>query len=206
MNWLFININMIEEPKFYKEKLLSQEEHLLNSLIEFYKNEKNMEKALPIITGTSEISLRLMDHLVTNYSKKHNANYTIDRNGESIIFKIHSEYKNLLKSGGKRFADPFCRENKKKKKNKITFYCGKNRFIITTIAQLNFFRWAIKNYVIEYALDNLDSITKDMNSRTYNKREKAKNKKKVQKKPAEIKISTMVDFNSPSIKYKVTKV
>ena len=34
--------------------LLSKEEVLLDSLHEFYKNKNNIEKILPIVTGTSE--------------------------------------------------------------------------------------------------------------------------------------------------------
>ena len=50
-------------------KLLSKEEVLLDSLHEFYKNKNNIEKILPIVTGNSEISLRVLDYFVTNYSK-----------------------------------------------------------------------------------------------------------------------------------------
>ena len=47
--------------------LLSKEEVLLDSLYEFYKNKNNLNKILPIVTGTSELSLRVLDYFVTNY-------------------------------------------------------------------------------------------------------------------------------------------
>jgi hypothetical protein len=34
--------------------------------------------------------------------------------------------------------------------------------ILTTISQLNFFRWAIKNKVIDYVIKHKDAIKKDM--------------------------------------------
>ena len=41
---------------------------------------------------------------------------------------------------------------------------GENGDIVTTIGQLNFFRWAIENRVLEYINDNLADIEKDMNT------------------------------------------
>ena len=43
------------------------------------------------------------------------------------------------------------------------------KHIQTTIGQLNFFKWAIENKIIEYIDENYESIEKDMNSRnSYN--------------------------------------
>lgn len=54
--------------------------------------------------------------------------------------------------------DPFCR------KKRIPFYYGDNKCIITTIGQLNFFRWAIENNILHYVIDNIENITNDMNT------------------------------------------
>ena len=49
---------------------------LLDSLKDYYKNEKNMKKLLNIIHQTNtKISLRIIDWFVTNYSKKNNIYY-----------------------------------------------------------------------------------------------------------------------------------
>jgi hypothetical protein len=40
-----------------------------------------------------------------------------------------------------------------------------NTNIITTIGQLNFFKWAILNKVVDYIVENYDAITQDMNTR-----------------------------------------
>ena len=53
-------------------QLLSKEDVLLQSLHEFYKNKVYVEKILPIVTGNSDISLRVLDYFVTNYSKNNN--------------------------------------------------------------------------------------------------------------------------------------
>jgi len=48
----------------------TQNELLLNNLIQFYKNEQYLSRMLKIITGESKISLRIVDWFATNYAKK----------------------------------------------------------------------------------------------------------------------------------------
>ena len=52
---------------------------LLNSLKEFYMRGDNKKKLLEIINNTN-ISLRIIDWFVTNYSKKYNTSYFINSN------------------------------------------------------------------------------------------------------------------------------
>tara|TARA_X000000950_G_C13876796_1_gene645165 strand:- start:664 stop:1293 length:630 start_codon:yes stop_codon:yes gene_type:complete len=140
--------------------LLSKDEVLLNSLYEFYKKDSNMNKILPIVTGNSEISLRVLDYFVTNYSKVNETKIMIDKD---IYLNVFQDYKNKLKSYNKRFFDPFCRINKKNMTNKIAFKYDKDNFIITTIGQLNFFKWAITNKIINYVIENHKVINDEMN-------------------------------------------
>ena len=156
-----------------EQKLLSKEDVILQSLYEFYNN-NNIDKILPIITGKTKLSLRVLDWFVTNYSKKYNVVYNIKKNSENISFNVHQDYKNKLKSYNKRFFDPFCRKNKKNITNKIAFNYNIDKYVITTIGQLNFFRWAIRNNIIKYVLSNLDSINIDMNKGNLKKKKKSK--------------------------------
>ena len=55
----------------------TQNQLLLNNLMEFYKDEINLNRMLKIITGNSKISLRIVDWFATNYAKKY---FTILRN------------------------------------------------------------------------------------------------------------------------------
>ena len=48
----------------------TQNDLLLNNLLEFYKVNDNMDKMLRIINGESKISLRIIDWFATNYAKK----------------------------------------------------------------------------------------------------------------------------------------
>ena len=61
--------------------------------------------------------------------------------GKNSRFKV---YKLKLKAYSKHRFDPFCRWDR------ITVPYNETSHIQTTIGQLNFFKWAIENYVIEY--------------------------------------------------------
>ena len=158
----------------------TQNSLLLQTLLKFYNRDNNLNKIIPIINGESKISLRLIDWFVTNYSKKNYVIYTI--NGEKR-FKVYVDYKLRLKAYSKRRFDPFCRWDR------ITIPYKENLHIQTTIGQLNFFKWAIENEIINYITTNYDTIEKDMNKRNSTARKKEKNAKKTRKKREELSIS-----------------
>ena len=70
---------------------------------------------------------------------------------------VHDNYKCQLKEYNKKNFDPFCRWNR------IRMYYDKNKFFYTTIAQLNFFKWAIEKHILDYVIENLETIEKSMN-------------------------------------------
>ena len=74
-------------------------------------------------------------------------------------FKVYDDYKLKLKAYSKRRFDPFCRWDR------ISIPYKDDKCIETTIGQLNFFKWALENQVIEYIDCNYDAIEKDMNNR-----------------------------------------
>lgn len=164
----------------------TQNELLLNNLLEFYKNEDNLTRMLKIITGESKISLRIVDWFATNYAKK---NYTLyemtNQNNETIRFKVYFDYKLKLKAYSKKRFDPFCRWDR------ISIPYKSGTCIETTIGQLNFFKWAIENKVINYIEDNYDVIEKDMNSRnsTSKRKETLTDNTKTRKKREELSVS-----------------
>ena len=140
---------------------------LMDSLKTFFLKQENLDVIMPIINGDSKISLRVMDWFVTNYSKKNNISYLIDANGEIISditdqnngkeFVVYLDYKLQLKGYQKKQFDPFCR------RDRIQFYYDNENYITTTVGQLNFFKWTIKNSVLKYIEENLADIEKDMN-------------------------------------------
>jgi hypothetical protein len=164
----------------------TQNELLLNNLMDFYKDEKNLTRMLKIITGESKISLRIVDWFATNYAKKYYTLYQInDTNGQIRRFKVYFDYKLKLKAYSKKRFDPFCRWDR------ISIPYKNNTCIETTIGQLNFFKWAIENNVINYIEENYESIEKDMNSRnsTSKRKEIIVDNSKTRKKREELSIS-----------------
>lgn len=145
----------------------TQNDLLLNNLLDFYKDDNKLETILSIINGESNISLRIVDWFATNYAKKHYTLYNIiSENGKSRRFKVYVDYKLKLKAYSKKRFDPFCRWDR------ITIPYQNDKHIQTTIGQLNFFKWALENNVIEYIRDNYEAIEKDMNSRNSSSRKK----------------------------------
>jgi hypothetical protein len=93
----------------------------------------------------------------------------------SDYFNVFSDYRGQLKSLNKKNFDPFCR------RERIKFFYGKSDddYIITTVGQLNFFKWSIENYILEHIETNMKVIEDDMNKFTYTKKfilEKTKKK------------------------------
>ena len=141
---------------------------LIEYLSNFYeKNDEYIEQFLKVIAPESKISLRVIDWFVTNYSKKFNIMYEIATiNGKKQIVKNHTgnkrqfivylNYKSQLKSYSKKQFDPFCR------RERITYEYSKDKEITTTVGQLNFFKWALENCVLEYIKDHFTDIERDM--------------------------------------------
>ena len=164
--------------------LITQNSLLLNKLLEFYNRDGNMEKILPIINGESTISLRLIDWFATNYSKKNYTVYPLKmKNGDEKRFKVYIDYKLKLKAYSKKRFDPFCRWDR------ITIPYKNDTYIQTTIGQLNFFRWALENKILDYIEKNLVQINNDMNKRNSTaKNRKEKSTTKTRKKREELSI------------------
>jgi hypothetical protein len=139
-------------------KETNNKELLLLSLSKFYSyNLDKLEEILPIICKSSNISLRLIDWFVTNYCKKHNIVFVRKRNNNTDeYFNVFSNYRSQLKAFKKIQFDPF------RRRERIDFYYAPDKYIETTIGQLNFFRWFVENDLLEYVKEHNDVIEDDM--------------------------------------------
>jgi hypothetical protein len=152
----------------------SKESLIKSKLLDFYKNKENLNILLPIILQKTRLSLRSLDWFVTNYCKKNNINYLLLKDNNLVTYFPYKSYKSQLKAYSKKFCDPFCRRERiifDYKNNVIIDYINKssieidhNEYIITTLGQLNFFKFAIKDSIIKYAMENINDIEKDMNT------------------------------------------
>jgi len=168
-------------------------------------SKENIVKMIDIIDGKSNISLRVLDWFVTKYSKKR-IDCGISKNTE--VFDVRISYKSQLKSYKKRYFDPF----RRKKDTRFRYYFNGGHTIITTLGQLNFFKWAFTNNIVVYVEKNLKQISKEMNlSNKEDKKKKTKksknSKKEKEKDPKKIKPKKKIsDDSSGNIKINATKI
>ena len=175
------------------EFINTSNELLLNSLNSFYSNNEEYKLTLKkIINGKHELSLRMIDWLVTRFAKTNNIIYWInDNNNDDKIYNflpdndeiikndkfkkitLYLDYRAQLKSFKKFNFDAFRRHKR------IFFKINDktDEYIETTIGQLNFFKWAFNNKIINYAIDNQSIIYENMSKFSYKKQNKTNNTK-----------------------------
>lgn len=125
---------------------MSRSEVLLQSLKDFFSQKENSEILRDILEKRNGISLRNLEWFITNYSKQQNLTYKT-RDGK--FFTVHCAYKSSLDGYSKKLFDPFCRTQK------FSYSIPNSETNVnTTVAQLNFIRWCIKNNIIEYIINN----------------------------------------------------
>ena len=180
-------------------KMNSQNELLMQNLMHFYSDPCNMDIMIKIINGESSISLRIIDWFATNYAKKHFTVYDIK---EGKRFKVYIDYKLKLKAYSKKRFDPFCRWER------ISIPYNEDSLVQTTLGQLNFFKWAIENRVIQYIEENYSIIERDMNSRNSTAKNNISNtcatKNKTRKKREELSISAAKSIKKENVHIKVS--
>jgi hypothetical protein len=148
--------NIIEINNFKKK-----EKMLYDVINDFFKkcSEEEINKITDIIDGKYKISLRFLDWFVTRYCYLYKTSIPINNNyNKEQDFNINISYKAQLKSFKKKCFDPFKRKNK--------FYYSfdlKNQNpnpnpVLTTLGQLNFFKWALSFDVIKFVENNFDTI------------------------------------------------
>ena len=149
--------NMIRfdpDPQTRRRKIHCKQELIVHSLQRFYAQRTDINEILPILLGTSALSLRLIDWFVTNYAKAHNTAYIF----EGQEFLVYTNYKSQLKAYSKKLFDPFCR------RERIYFQVPGQPSFLTTVGKLNFFRWAIEKNIIEYLKKNQEVVETEMNA------------------------------------------
>jgi hypothetical protein len=167
------NAKELNDKMYTLIHISSHENMLLKSIENFYNTLKYVNEFISIINSNSNISIRLIDYFVTKYSKKNKIIYNINN---ETAFNIHQSYKQQLKTYQKKNFDPFARGLR------IPYFIG-DVWIITTIGQLNFFKWFISKNILDYIIINKNIIEQDMNKNKKFKTDKKVSKIKMYKKP-----------------------
>jgi len=137
--------------------LSKSDEVLLISVLEWYNDDaKHVKQFMNIVKRKNGMSLRVIDWLVTNFSKSHSV--TIESAG--IPRDLNRDYQKNLSAYNKRNMDPFARRNKISVT--VTHDDKTEEKRSTTIGQLNFFRWFGRNNVASYLSVNRQLVEKHM--------------------------------------------
>tara|TARA_Y100001970_G_C14107757_1_gene789130 strand:+ start:89 stop:664 length:576 start_codon:yes stop_codon:yes gene_type:complete len=183
---------------------------LLESLHTFFGTAYNRDKLISVLSDDKKISLRSIDWFITNYSKKNNIYYLIysdednnpsfdDENNEyRNNMNVFHSYKSQLKAYSKKRFDPFCR------RDRILFKMDENHSVETTIGQLNFFRWAISNLVVDYIELYKDEIEYDMNTSLKLMKENSEKKDGLRKKRQELSLSATRGLKMNHVSIEIT--
>jgi hypothetical protein len=134
-----------------KKHIPCRRELLVSSLQKFYTTLEDFDSVVQTMQGNGPYSLRLIDVFVTNYSKKYNTTYML--NGQEFV--VYLNYKSQTKAYSKKLFDPFRRHEC------ILFQAGNHEPFITTVGQLNFFRWAHEKGVLKYIEEHVEDIRRE---------------------------------------------
>ena len=174
-------------------KLSLFETTIIKSLNNFYNNYKNIELLKTILLIKTKLSIRLIDYFTTKYSKINKITYNINNSS----FNVFISYKQQLKMYQKKYFDPFSRGCR------IPFFlydstnesADSYTSLITTIGQLNFFKWFIEKNIYDYILDNYENIESSMNIHNKEIKDTKKNIKNIKKKNNNISKNIFVHDN-----------
>jgi hypothetical protein len=174
-------------------------EKLMRGIDTFFSNAEHMGKLLPFLVSSSaasaspsssgaaavaktRISLRLIEWFVTDHCMRHAVDWFI----EGEFFNVFLDYQNMMNEYKKKRFDPFGRKWRKEIRRDLSydpprehtvqvyhgirFFYTETDYVITTVAQLNFFRWLIEKRILDYIIDHRVELTKQMSTDKVKKR------------------------------------
>jgi hypothetical protein len=156
-----------EAPLFIDEKeraTLSDKSAIMvdHCLAWFIDHPNDLTVLIRILTRREEFSLRIVDWMVTNYSKYHRLTVLY----RDMPLDVHDDYQRYLSVFNKKLFDPFAR------RQRIRLFHDEGD-VSTTIGQLNFMKWFLERRLDTIVLEHRAEIEADMkntdNNRTSNK-------------------------------------
>ena len=145
----------------------SNESSMMPSLIEFFSYDYNFEILQEFInskhTRSNKLSIGLLDWFNVNYAPEYNVEYVIKKGNTEKVILVWQSYNAALAGYGKALFDPFARG---KSKGETITLKNANNSVVTTLRQLNYFRWAIKNGIIDFVKNHVIEIYEDMCKRS----------------------------------------
>jgi len=149
-------VQEINKNIFIKMELKTSELNVINKFSDFFYKKENYQILIDFLNNKHKISLRVIDYFLTNYCLYNKV--IIDE------INIYHSYKTQLNNYHKKFFDPCSRGDR------IPFFYNSDNCVLTTICQLNFFKWFIEKKIYTYVLDKYIVIKKNM-KKIHNKKQ-----------------------------------
>jgi hypothetical protein len=151
-NTSFPFVNYIHDNE--EENTLSKkEEVLLHSVLGWFNEDKDrVQQFSDIVKHKNGLSLRIIDWLITNFSK----NISVSIKTDGLPVDLYRDYHKNLSAHNKKNFDPFAR----RRRICIVLFGLEQRF--STIGQLNFFRWFISKNLRDFVIEKKSIIEKHM--------------------------------------------
>jgi len=125
---------------------------LLKTLIAYYTPSK-FSIIHDILIGEDALTMSIINFTVINYAIMYDACITlVNKKGINEYIYITRSYLSQLDEHRKQCFDAFCR------KPKILFEYEPNKTIVTSVSQLNFYKWVIEIGLLEYIRENYENI------------------------------------------------
>lgn len=148
-------VTLAESPPLVRASRMSL---MHASLMRFFASPSNAAVLVAHLTGRATVSLRLIDWFVTSFSKSHAIliPHFKDDATPAGFTDVYASYRMQLRSLTKTYFDPFRRHNR----ISVRLECGET--VVTTIGQLNFFKWLIESGIVRHIHENAEAIERAM--------------------------------------------
>ncbi|CAM9105930.1 unnamed protein product, partial [Ectocarpus sp. 4 AP-2014] len=130
-----------------------KDEVLLNSVLMWFNEEESRVQTFSdIVHHKNGLSLRIIDWLITNFTKS----FSVAIESDGLPRNLRRDYHKNLSAHNKKNFDPFAR----RRRIHIVLFGEERR--VSTIGQLNFFRWFLSKNLVGFLLENKSVIEKHM--------------------------------------------
>jgi hypothetical protein len=143
--------------RFYYDpaKIPVRQVRRLHEIADFFDADICTKTLVPMVTQTLDISLRLIDWCLVNWSKKHKI---VTRSPDGSVINVYSCYKDALRHYRRRLFDPF------RRRERIYFLHPQDPDVVlnTTVGQLNFTFWAINYGIFDSCRKHMEDVENEM--------------------------------------------
>lgn len=136
------------------------QEDIMNLVSTFYDQSQQLDTLVALIKQVDQISLRLLDWLVTSFAR--DKNLLTSPSSESCIYE---KYKRVLSKYKRRNFDPFRRAKRRVEGVSVAYdvtFVYNGAQLRTTVGQLNFVKWCVESEVYHFAVTHKVEIEDTM--------------------------------------------